>query len=584
MVRLRPSLRSGVTNQVADNPLLAPPTKEEMLRLSAPPTKEELLMAPPSEEELKTVTRPKVGAAEAAMHGAAQGATFGFADEATAALGAAKDWTAGKLGMRGDISLSDAYNSYLPGLRSKMVDAPLADQKAAFIGGNVVGGLATLAVPGVAIAKGAKLGASVGKAAGLGALAGAGTSEAEVLSTDFAKDVAVGGIVGGVLQAGGYALSKSMQKATPSALREYSNVQAAKAAGAIGSDLKRIGPQKVQRMGEELHRAGLKAFDSLDDVADKVATGKQAAGEAIGSALDQVDDLVAKAKGFVDGMDMPDAAKANLKASIDKKFQFNMGRIAERLESELIAPNADNPMLAGEMNKLAVLAERFKPLGTKDMRTANMIKGSQARLTKFNSETVPETFKKEVYSIIRSEIDDVIGRTGTLEEGVAKMSGNTLGQGGQAAAKNQSALAGYLSAKRTYGGLADAEKINTARRGMTQGNNFLSLPDLLTFGAGAASGAGLPAAASIGIGQKLARQYGNSVMAVGARSAADLLERGPKAAGKFYSILQRAAETGGPALALTHEALLKEPDYRRLLEQYQKTDAMKRRLEREGKK
>jgi hypothetical protein len=72
-------------------------------------------------------------------------------------------------------------------------------------------------------------------------------------------------------------------------------------------------------------------------------------------------------------------------------------------------------------------------------------------------------------------------------------------------------------------------------------------------------------------------------MAVGAKGAADLLERGPKALGKFYTTLQRAAEMGAPTLAATHALLLKEPDYARLLEQFQKSDAMKRRLERGGK-
>lgn len=549
--------------------------------------------------------RPKLSAGEAFVHGMGQGASFGFADEGAAALGALRDKAQAALGMRGDISLSDAYNSYLPHLRAEMVDRPMADQKGAFIGGNIAGGLA-LAIPGAAgalagrgaiaagevatagtaakVAPGIALGTAKAALRGAvyGGVTGAGTSDANLTKGEvgeFAKDVGKGAATGAVADSLFSLVGRAAKAVTPTSLRETSNKSALKAAGALGSDTKKLGPEGVQAVGEEIHKAGLQAFDTIEEVGAKISAAKEDAGQAIGAALDSVDSLVVKAKSAVDAGNMPQAAKDNLKAQIDKTFQFNLDRVGQRIEEEIIKPNlianktgelAPVPTLKGEIGKLQALAENFKQFGSVSMREGNVIKGTQGRMTRFNSETVPEEFKKEVYGIIKTELDNIVGKTGNLELGVGKMAGNALGEAGDVAARNQSVSEAYGAAKKAYGGLAKAEQINTMRQGSQAGNRAISLTDTIA----AVSPLGLAG----GVANKAIRTFGSSVQAVGTRRAADLMEKAPAVLGKFYPVLEAAAKNGVAALTATHVKLLKDPDYQRILENADRTQAIQRRV------
>ncbi len=549
--------------------------------------------------------RAKMSAGEAFGHGAGQGLSLGFADEGASAIGATRDVVMAAIGARGDISWQDAYNSYIDKMRTKMVDTPMADQPRANIAGNVVGSLA-LAVPGAAGAA-VRGGATVAKVAAaeapgllarggklalrgavLGGTVGAGTSEAKLTADDasgkwnpdvigLGKDVAVGAGTGVASELGIAALAKGAKALTPTALRNRSNIAAAKAAGAMGSDLKKAGPELTQRMGEEIHQAGLKVFDSIEDVGAKIAARKEAAGKAIGVALDSVDDLVARAKAAVDAGDMPPQAKENLKRAIEERFQFNMKRIGEKIEADLIAPNTKNPLLKVERAQLQSIADDFKAGGSASMREGNVIKGTQGRKTNFNSETVPQTFKQEVYGIIKGELDEIVGKTGNLEQGVAALEGKTVGKLASPDARNASVSKAYSDAKKSYGALAHAEDINYARQGSAAGNRSISLTDTIAGAAGLAHG-GPVAAGALGALNKVVRTYGASVQAVGTRAMANLFEKAPTALGKFYPVLQAAAGNGVAALAATHAKLLKDPNYQRILENADKAQAIDRRV------
>lgn len=526
--------------------------------------------------------RPKTEAGESFVRGAVQGATLGFSDELYGAGAGLVDWVRGK----GELGKSYARNRDDERARNA---AALADNPKTYIGGSVAGGVATSLIPGVGIAKGATLVGGAAKAAALGGVTGAGLTEANPLAEpeDFAKDVGKGAAIGAAFQGGAHILGKAAGAMRPEALRSTANIKAAKAAGALGSDLKKLGPEKTQAMGEAVQKAGLKAFDSLEEVGAKLATAKEEAGQAIGKALDSVDELVVQAKAGVDKLSVPAQAKANLRAAIDKQFQFNMTRIGERIEKELIAPNAKNPLLKGELAKLQGIADDFRAGGSVTMREGNVIKGTQGRVTNFNSETVPQAFKQEVYGIIKRELDDIVGRTGSLEAGVGRLGAEAgvrgIGEAPKGAfdvgARNQSVAKAYGEAKKAYGALSDAERINVARQGSAAGNREISLTDTIA-GAGAATATGSPQAVVVATGlNKLARQYGDSVMAVGARRAADLIEKAPQRLGRFYNVLAAAAAKGAPALDATHLALMKEPDYRKILDLYEKSRAIQRRVQ-----
>jgi hypothetical protein len=67
------------------------------------------------------------------------------------------------------------------------------------------------------------------------------------------------------------------------------------------------------------------------------------------------------------------------------------------------------------------------------------------------------------------------------------------------------------------------------------------------------------------------RQRGNAALASSLRSVANVAKSSPEKLGKFYSVLEKAAEGGQASLAATHTMLLqKDPEYKKLIEPEQK--------------
>ncbi len=548
--------------------------------------------------------RPKTAIGESAIRGAAQGATMGWADEMTAGLGAAYQVGKAKLGLRGDVSFGDAYSTLLNHIRAKD-DAAKADNPKTFTGAAITGGIASALTPGVAakgLGEASKFGTAASKlsqglntvkgATAYGALTGAGTSEANPFESpdklkEFATDTAIGAGTGLAFGAGAKILGKASNALKPSNLDKTANIKTLKAAGYMGPDLKRMSEAQKQEVGETLHRLGVVKFgDSLDDIVAKTGAAKEKAGQEIGAALDSVDDLVRHAKSAVDegrmGANLPPQAKENLKGAIDKQFQFNMRRIGDRIEKELIGPNAKNPLLKGEREKLAALAEEFRSGGSLTMREGNVIKGTQGKVTKFHSDSVPDAFKKEVYDIIKTEIDDIVAKTGNLEAAVGKASGKILGAGDDVAARNKSVADAFGGAKRDYGALARTDDIAQNRLGQVQANREISLTDTIAGVGGLVTGNPANVIVLGGL-NKLARQYGDSAMAASARKTAEIIRMAPEALGPYAAVIEEAAKRGGPALAATHVKLMREPDFQRILADYENSKSpVRRRIQRMG--
>lgn len=530
-------------------------------------------------DEIKEIQRPKTAPGESVLRGAAQGASLGWADEMTAAAGAVKDVISAKLGLRGDIGLKDAYGTYINKIRAKD-DAAHKDNPKLYTAGNVAGAV------GSAIATG---GAATGVkgAAMLGGVAAGGASEANPYESpeglkEYTKDFAKGALLGAVVQKGASLLGGAAKALKPSELTKTANIKTLKAAGYMGPELRKMTEAQKQEIGQILYDKGIVKFgDSLDDIAAKAGAGKEEAGQAIGSALEGVDGLVAKAKSLIDagklGGNLPPQAKEALKAQVDKQFQFNMQRIGQRIRNELIEPNADNPLLKGERAKLAEIADDFLAGKSLSMRQGNVIKGTQGKVTNFNSETVPQAFKQEVYDIIKTEIDDIVAKTGNLEGAIAKGEGNILGSA-DITARNKSIAEAFSGAKKDYGALKKTAETAQNRLGQVQANREISLTDTIATVGGLASG-GPANAIVLGGLNKLARQYGDGAIAVGARTAAKIMSAAPEVLGKYAGLLEQAAAKGGPQLASTHLVLMRDPNYQRILAEYEKSDnAMGRRL------
>jgi hypothetical protein len=529
--------------------------------------------------------RAKTAGGESFLRGAGQGASLGFGDELYGVVGAIVNPTGS------DKPFADRYRESRDFARRKDATAQLDNPKL-YGGGAVTGGIMSAIVPGAVAAKAGQAMNTVKGAAAIGGLTGAGMSDADPLKSSdelkrFGLDVGKGAATGAVFQKGFQLLGKVANKFRPSELEKTANIKTLKAAGYMGPELKAMSEAEKQTAGRTLHDLGIvKAFDSLDDVATKAGAAKEKSGQAIGEALDSVDDLVARSKAAIDegriGGQLPPQAKANLKAAIDKQFQFNMSRIGQRIEKELIGPNGKNPLLKGEMAKLQGIADDFKAGGSLSMREGNVIKGTQGKVTNFNSDTVPQAFKKEVYDIIKTEIDDIVAKTGNLEGAVGRAEGKTLGNL-DVAGRNKSVSDAFQQAKKEYGVTKQTTDIAQRRLGQLQANREVSLTDTIAAVGGLATGNPVAPLALGGL-NKLARQYGDSVMAVSARKAARILERSPKALGKFADVLEAAAKRGGPALNATHLKLMKDPEYLRALsaDGEDKDSPMQRRLRRTG--
>lgn len=137
---------------------------------------------------------------ESLMRGAAQGASFGFADEITGAAEA----------LFTDKSYEQARNES----RQQYHQAE-EDHKALYTIGNVGGGLATSLIPAGALVKGAGFAVHAARGAGAGILSGVGSSEA-TNAQDLVKDAAqsglTGAVVGGALGAGAEKIIKGAPK------------------------------------------------------------------------------------------------------------------------------------------------------------------------------------------------------------------------------------------------------------------------------------------------------------------------------------------------------------------------------------
>jgi hypothetical protein len=141
---------------------------------------------------------------QSGLIGMAQGATFGFGDEAVARLES--------------IRSGRPYEEVLQ--ESKGMFRGASEQNpASYIGGELVGGIAPALVTPVTAPRGlaqaaVPLARSIGLGAGTGVLSGLGYSEGETAG-EIARDVGIGGALGGALPVVGRGIAKATQSIKP---------------------------------------------------------------------------------------------------------------------------------------------------------------------------------------------------------------------------------------------------------------------------------------------------------------------------------------------------------------------------------
>lgn len=411
------------------------------------------------EDDIMSPRRIPIPVGESALSGAAQGATFGFADEATAGAMGLKDYLAGKLGQRGDIDLSDAYRTNLNAVRKKDAMAQAENPKA-FGAGQIGGGIASSFLPGVGAlntGKGAGLAVKVGKGAASGALTGAGMSEANPLHSpreamNFGEDVIAGAATGGATAGLLHGAGKVVKSLTPT------NVAKKSANVLLGTpeeltDIYIKNPEGVKSAAPR-YQLAQKYQQVLDDLKDNVVSGSKESRDILdkeggvvkGSEIAKIltakaDEILARSEGVMD--DPKKLAAYNWLRNTAKQYAPKM---TEATESSLLDASGKKIVNPGGSIDRDLSTNRVKDL-------------LQGIDNQTDFETGPGQFSRIddiVKKNVRSDVDALLkGRSSAYEDQMKGVAADaSLLSEASDIAKNPAAMANVLKRIETdqYGG------------------------------------------------------------------------------------------------------------------------------------
>ena len=532
-----------------------------------------------SSSDVNTVPQSTPGYAESLLRGGAQGLSLGFADEIAGAGGAALDALKGS-----DSGLVANYIKNRDAYRAEDDAAKKANPKT-FLGGQIGGGLATAAIPGLNIGAAETLGGRALGAAGLGAAAALGNSKADLTQGDIAgaaKDTAIGGALGGVMQ-------PAIEKVVAPAI------------GAVAG-----------KVSDLAGWAGKKALNTAFDVPEEVTSRYLANPDAVNSALSPED--VSQKLADTLGQVRSDTGAANEAAmstlgterdpsnlsvgdAIDTLRKFNdpaSNSLADKLEQEFISrssgggltgtpePNAgflNEQEMHGVKKTLQGLGEWKSPLPTADQSAARSAAGDINNSLKSNNmdyQTAMGDLSQNIQS--KNQLAQKFGiqpdYSGNNESGYT-FTDRTL------SALKDLVRNGKVDRERIldslneqgYGDLSDDIRNSLANEKLNGPGNITGTRK--TFLGAAAGGAlghatGIPGASIVGsalgaAGGATLDKYGPQIAkkALDATVLVNQLSSSPGAQ-RFVGAIQSAASQGQGALAATHFILSQtEPDYQK---------------------
>lgn len=430
---------------------------------------------------------------ESFARGAAQGASLGFADELTG--GAEALWEKANGDPR---AFGEMYKQFRDESRANFEAAQKANP-GTYATGEIGAAIGTAFIPGMAIAKGARLGQVALKSAAIGAGAGAGYSEAEDMA-GVAKDAAVGGAIGGGLGAASHAVAPVVGRAIQKGgekLKRGAERMASRALGAERGTIKKFGQEQVQKAGRQaLDEGVLSPLASADDMAAKNAAVKQRGGQMMGEVYDAIDEKGAST--------------------------FNPLEVAGKVDEE-IGGIYRSPINKGELKQLENTLESIlvRGEGNLPLREAQKLKQELSKVANWKNNlniTEKEKMAREAYGIVSSAIDDAADK-GAKTIGVEGLP-EKLGVG-----------------KKIYSNASTSEKLLENRIAREQGNNFFGLTDTIagagSLGYGATTG-DWGTAAGIMVAKKGLGKYGS-------QNAALLLDKAGKAITRSSTVADKVA-------------------------------------------
>ena len=400
---------------------------EEVERVPSP--------APPSPEE-------QVSGLEAGARGLAQGATFGFSDEALAALKAA--------GSAGEVLQSEDKLGKLKELYSRYRDIErqrnkLAEEAHPYIygGASLAGGIGSSLLGGEVLGgvKGAML---------AGAATGLGTSEAETLG-GAAKDVAVGAGTGFLAGKAGETLSKLV---SPTALKESAALGTAEAVGARGL------PSQKAKIGRAILESKALSEGVNEQALGKLATASQAAEDELQPTLKAIKDRL-QSSGAELSTDAGDKVYNVLQSAQDAMKDMSSG-VQEEFGSEIAPKVQDYILKLKEAGNDPVRLNEIKRAAYKEAQDIydqiNKLQRSQSPVPKSFEEW--GSMAKQIGETVKNHIEELGSLATTdLERGTEQDLSNII-----------------KDANYQLGGLAGAKKALTSKLTKDDGGLRLSSP------------------------------------------------------------------------------------------------------------
>lgn len=401
-----------------------------------------------SEKEAPKPATPEISKKESFARGAAQGASMGFSDEITGGLEAMWEKAKGN-----PVEFGNLYKQYRDESRKNYDDAKKANP-GTYTTGEIGAGVATAFVPGMAIAKGAKLANVVGKSAMIGGAAGVGNSEKENIDDvviDGVKGAAIGGALGGVATVAAPYVGKLANKAGEK-MKGSAERYAARALGAERATVKKIGADKIQEVGRHALDEGiLSPLASTDDMIARNEAVKASGAGKMKEVYNQIDEAGAS--------------------------NFNPLEVATKVEDK-IGGFYRSPINKGETNQLENTLEsilmRSDKSGAKNipLKAAQELKQELGKVANWKNNlniTDKEQMARDAYKVVSSAIDDA-----------AESGAKSIGKDGL----EETLKAG----KALYSKSKSAEELLNNKHAREQGNKLLGITDWSLLGGGAAGG------------------------------------------------------------------------------------------------
>jgi hypothetical protein len=340
---------------------------------------------------------------ESAVRGAAQGATFGFADELAGSLGVLKN-------IKGIASGSDSLKSVYEKERDESRAAYKAAQEAnpkTYLAGEIGGGVASSFVPGLNIAKGASLAKIATTAAVGGALQSAGSTEATDI-TEQAKDVASGALVGGVIGGSLGAVSRHFTQGKDLEARLVKDLRPAP------TRLKKLSDKGLTETANLLESKGIKNL-GVEKNRAQLSKAVKETGAVIGKIYDEVDAVPNS------GVKI-DAIKQSLN-ELKSKYAKNAGTIGNVGGIDNLLSNID----VSYANKSAITNKEMRELVSAVQREAyfgqTMQDSAAKKLGKEVSSTLRNTLNSNIEGVLGKNkaqelagLNDVFSKLSTVDE------------------------------------------------------------------------------------------------------------------------------------------------------------------------